>query len=206
MSPGRPTRAVALLAAVALVLAACGGGGDDDARPEPGPRPVETAHKLPKLKRGWDPRVNRRAGIAIGEPPGWTTRNRGTTTILRSPDKLIAVTVTPDRTDDAHDIPLEQFAARTFVALSGFEGELRPSEPRPFKSRYPAVQVQGRGTAADTGVRQRLRVVVMRRDALVTVVAVIAEDARRADKVFSRNAVDAVRTIRTRPVGSVPAG
>lgn len=199
----RITATLATLAA--LAFAACG-GGDEPEETTTEQRPVETAHKLPKLDRGWEPHLNRRAGIAIAEPPGWSTRDRGTTTILRSPDKLIAVTVTPDRTDDAHDIPLEQFAARTFVALSGFEGELRPSEPRPFKSRYPAVQVQGRGTAADTGVRQRLRVVVMRRDALVTVVAVIAEDARRADKVFSRNAVDAVRTIRTRPVGSVPAG
>ncbi|HEY8466992.1 MAG TPA: hypothetical protein VIL04_09335 [Solirubrobacterales bacterium] len=205
MTLGRSTRAAALLATAALALAGCGGGGDEE-RTETEPPRVETAHKLPKLKRGWDPHLNRRTGIAIGEPPGWTARDRGTTTILRSPDKLIAITVTPDRTDEALGIPLAQFAARTFAALPGFEGELRPSEPRPFAARYPAVQVVGRGTAADTGVRQRLRVVVMRRDELVTVVAVIAENARRADKVFSRNAIDAVRTIRTRPVGSVPPG
>lgn len=202
MKPGRFTGTLAALAA--LTLAACG-GGDDGAEPEPEPRPVEVAHKLPKLKRGWEPHLNRRAGIAIGEPPGWTTRDRGTTTVLRSPDKLIAITITADRTDDALDIPLEQFAARTFAALPGFEGELQPSEPRRFKARYPAAQVQGRGTAADTGVRQRLRVVVMRRKGIVTVVAVIAENARRADKVFSRNAVEAVQTIRTRPVGAVAA-
>lgn len=201
---------LARLATVAALLAlsplaACGGGDDGDDEPEPPPpRPVETVHKLPKLERGWKPHLNRSAGVAAGRPPGWAANSRGPTTIMRSPDRLIAITVTIDRTDESLEIPVEQFALRTTRAIPGFEGELEPSEPRPFKGRYRGVEVTSVGVSAKNGVRQRVRVIVLRRPRLATIVAVIAANTKLKRKGDARDATKVVRTISTRPIGAVP--
>jgi hypothetical protein len=189
-----------LAVAVAASLAGC---GDDDDAPEPPPveRRTETPEKLPKLPRGFERHVNRANGLALGRPPGWKATNRGATTLLRAPDRLVVMSLSADRTDEALAADPRELATRTFQALEGYKGTLDPSRPRPFKHRYEAFAVKGKGVAASTGVRQRLRLIVLRRKGAVVMTAVIAENSEVKAPAEVDQAIEALRTLRTRPVG-----
>jgi hypothetical protein len=188
---------LAALAALLLGGGAC--GADPEEADRELPPPPETAHAVPDLPAGWEVRVNRAGGFAFGLPPGWRARNRSTSTLVRSLDRLVAVSIVPDRTRDALETPPEDFARRTLAALPGFEGELAPDRERRFQHRYRGVRVAARGTAARTGTRQRIQVVVLRRGRQVTLTVVIAANVRGAE-ASEEVAERMVRTLRSRPV------
>jgi hypothetical protein len=191
-------RAPSLVALVALLLGA-GACGDDDVQREPPPPRPETAHPVPDLPARWEIRVNRAGGFAFGLPPGWRARDRGTSTLVRSLDRLVAVSIVPDRTRDAIETPLDDFARRTLVALPGFESELEPRREQGFPHRYQGARVEARATAAATGARQRVQVVVLRRGRQATFTVVIAANVRGGE-ASEEVAERMVRTLRGRPV------
>src|SRR5688572_11472323 len=119
----------ALAAAFVLALGAC--GSDDEPQAPQVERQPETAEELPKLPRGYEPYISRVNGLALGRPPGWEARERGVATILTAPDELVVMSLSVDRTDPAVAADPRTLAVRTFSALTGYEGELDPSEPRP---------------------------------------------------------------------------
>jgi hypothetical protein len=188
-------RALLLLAAAAL-LPACG----EDAAAPPGERPPETAEELPKLPRGWEPHRNAAGGFALGRPPGWAADDRGPVTRLASPDELVAVTITADRTDEALELPPDEFATATLGALPGYREPLEARQAKPFRHPYRAAQARATGVAERSGVRQRVLVVALRRDELATVTAVVAANAERPTGPARRDALRALKTLRTRPV------
>jgi hypothetical protein len=190
----------ALAVGLAAWLAACG-DDDDDAAPPPVERKQETAEELPKLPRGFEPHLSRANGLILGRPPGWKATNRGIATLLIAPDKLVVMSLTADRTDAALAADPRALATDTFQVLEGYKGRLDPSEPRRFKHRYEAYAVKGEGVAADTGVPQRLRLIVLRRKGATIVTAVIAENAKVKAPEEVDQALEALRTLRTRPVG-----
>jgi hypothetical protein len=184
------------LLALSAIAAGCGDGSDDPGPPAQAP---ETAHRVPDLTPRWEVHVNRPGGFAFGLPPGWRARDRGTSTLVRSLDRLVAVSIVPDRTPGAIEVPLDDFARRALVALPGFERELTPSRERRFRHRYDGIRVEGRATAKGTGVRQRVRLIVLRRGRQVTFTVIIAANVRgggAATGVAERM----VRTLRSRPV------
>ena len=61
--------------------------------------------------------------------------------------------------------------------------------------------MRGEGVSASTGVPQRLRVVVLEREGATVVTAVIAENAKEKAPAEVKQALEALRTLRTRPVG-----
>ena len=182
----------------AALLSAC---GSDDPEPAPGgERAVETAHELPKLPRGWTPYANAAAGFALGRPPGWAVRGEGIVTRMTAPDELVIVTISADRTGEALELDPGAYATQTLAALEGYKRPLEPSNPRPFPHRYEAVEARSSGVAAGTGVHQDVRTVVIRRDGLAVVTAVLAANAERAPAAEVTAALKALRTLRTRPV------
>jgi hypothetical protein len=187
---------VALAAAVAL--AACGDSDDDQQAPKP--RRVERADELPKLPPDWEPHVNRGGGFAIGLPRGWKADDHGTSTLVRSYDRLVAVEIVPDRTNEALELGLDQFATRALGALSGLEAGAQPSEPRPYKHHYSAVQSRLEGRHAGTGIRQRVSLIIVRRDHLVTFTVAIAANADSASRPAERLARRMIATLRSQPV------
>jgi hypothetical protein len=192
------------MVAAGLLMAGCGGDGGDSAPARP-----ETVQPLPKLPGGWRHYVNRRAGFAIGLPPGWKASIVKPSSLLRSPDHLVAVSISADRTEEALATPLERYALDTRNALD----DLRPSgeaplyenvnggHPRDFKARYDAVAVPARGRAAKGGLPQRLLLVVIRRDSLATYPILVAANARRGSP-FRGQVPGMLRTLRGRPVGA----
>jgi hypothetical protein len=183
-------------AALAIALAGCGGSE----APEPEPRPVEPADPLPDLPSGWRVHANPAGGYAFGLPRGWRARDRGTTTEVRSFDRLAAIAFTADRTGEALALDPAEFATRTAAATAGFEEPLDPGEPSAFEHRYEAAEVEATGTNARTGVEQDVSVIALRRDRLAVLTATIFANAtpgaRRADAIADR----VVGTLRSRPV------
>jgi hypothetical protein len=193
----RAPRAIATALLVAA-LAATGCGGDDDEPRKPA-RPVEVAEAVPDLPPGWVVHRNLAAGFGFGLPPLWQAREEGTRTTIRSPFRLVVMRVSADRTNEALEVGLEEFATRVLSVASGYEEPLEPSSPRPFEHRYEGTQVEASGIAEDGGVRQDVRLIALRRDELVTLSVVINSNAEPAAATERRQALEIVDTLRTRP-------
>jgi hypothetical protein len=182
----------ALAIALAAIVAACG------EKEEPPPPPVESADPLPKLPREWKRHVNGRAGFVIGVPRQWSARDRRSSSLLRSPDRLVAVSVSADRGEGALVLPVERFAARVADALSGFK-RLRADRPRPFRARYEAAAVRATGRTKEGDVPQRLLVVVERREGIATYTVLVAENANAGTKRHRAEIRRMLRSLRGRP-------
>jgi hypothetical protein len=207
---GGTLSALGLGLAVVAVMPAFAACGEDDAQ-EPPPRPPETAQQVPDLPRGWTVERNAEHGFALGAPPGWRSGGAcgrigaagATATVLCSPDGLVTLSVSADRTDEALEISPDEFATRTLNGLGeGFEDELAAGKPRRFEARYEGAAVRASGTAK-TGVEQDVTVVVLRRDRVANFTAVIASNAEKPTEPAVELAEQALRSLRSQPVGAV---
>jgi hypothetical protein len=195
------TRRGALAALVAaVVLAGCGGSDDETTTtaPPPAPPPRETIDQVPKLPGSWHKYSNQRGGFALGLPRGWEAESSGPTALVRSFDRLVAISIAPDRRAEALDDPLDEVADVTAAALTGFRGQLELKPVRDCEHRYECAEVRARGTAKG-GVEQRLQVIVLRRDGVAQLTAVIAANAKKSADESLHLAKRVVATLRTRP-------
>jgi hypothetical protein len=188
----------ALLVGGALVAAA-GCGGDDGSEAEaPEPR-TETVDPLPKLPGDWKRYVNHREGFAIGLPPGWKAEGRPKATLLRSPDRLVAVSISADRAPEALEISLRDYGPQVVEALRGFK-DLKAGKTHFFEHRYQGVRVSATARARESDIRQRLIFIGLRRDRVATYGVLIARNAEQDSGFYGRQAIRMVRTLRGRPV------
>ena len=193
------TRSGALAAVlVAGLLPAAGCGSGDP--PEPDPRPVETIEKPVKLPDRWTRHTNAAGGLELGLPPGWKARDRGTTTRIRSFDEVVVLSIAPDRTSEALDYDLGEFATATLTSLQGYEGELDPGKPRPFKHQYDGAEATTTATSSATGAKQEISVIVLRRPKLAVFTVVVQSSARPDAGPARELAEDVVKTLRSRPL------
>jgi hypothetical protein len=212
----------ALIVALAVLLAGCGAKEEpsttagstetetttstsaDDGAPD------ETIDEPAKLPDGWQTVTNRQAGFSVGIPPGWEERGTpgGQGSVITSPDELITLTITADRTRGALELPLDEFATRTAEALGSdvvgkdqFE-DLFVTTAAPFKAEYDASAVRASGKSARTGVEELILVTVVRRPDLASYVIVSRENAEKKSSVADRDDVkEIIRSLRGRPVG-----
>lgn len=198
MSRPRKTLLRAVVTLLAAGVAGCGGPGATSAPPL---RP-EVPQALPKLPSGWHGRRDRTIGYAIGIPPGWRLEQSRNSTLIRSPDHLVAVSLSVDRNADALELPLGEFAARALTALPGFEAQLEPGKPRPFGGTpLDAAASVATGTTRSSGIEERVTLVVLRREGIVNYTVAIAENAKRGRSARDRAlALRMVRTLRDQPV------
>src|SRR5215211_2859439 len=197
----REKSAIAVLL-VAAAVAASGCGGDSTTTPT---APKEVAQKLPKLPPGWEERRDRSVGYAIGVPTGWEVGGHSDR-LFRSPDHLVAVTLTADRKPGTFDVPLDRFATQALGALPGFKLPLEPSRPEPFKGTpLKAVETSATGAQAG-GLKERATLVVLRRDHVVNYTIAVLENAEHPGSELDRAvALQMIRTLRDQPVRE-PAG
>ena len=191
-SRAAPALAWLALACMPLALAAC----DDDDEPAPPARPRETVDRLPPLPAGWKPLVDGRVGFAIGRAPGWRAERRGQTVLLRSPDELVAVSISADRTLEAVEFPLGESVERAANAVPGYR-RLEVGRPRPFRDEYPAQAVGASGVRE--GVRQRMLFIALRRRDVATYPVLVARNAEMKSGYYYDEALRMVRTLRGRP-------
>jgi hypothetical protein len=185
-----------------VVPVASGCGGSDNAPATTTTTAPETAQKLPKLPHGWKAHRDRAIGYAIGVPPGWKLDSHGGRVLIRSPDHLVAVTLSVDRNGDALEVPVKQFASRALAALPGFRSQLVPSKPKGFGGTpLKAVQVTATGTTKPGRIPERATLMVLRRDRIVNyTVAVLENRQRAAAKLDHSYALQTVKTLRDQPV------
>jgi hypothetical protein len=139
-------------------------------------------------------------------PRGWKTSLVKSSSLLRSPDHLVAVSISADRTEEARSTPLRRYALDTADALD----DLRPNGEPPLyedvKTRHPrepgghyeTVTVPARARATKGGLPQRLLLVALRRDHIVTYPVLVAANARRGSP-FRVQVPRMLRTLRGRP-------
>lgn len=208
MCRARTTLPLGLVVALALAAAGC---GSDETTTEPVPAPETQA--LPKLPKGWDAHGDRAIGYQIGIPPGWQV-SRGRTggvmaALIRSPDHLVAVTLVAARDPQSLEVPLDEFATSALAAVPGFETQLQPGTPRPFRrTPFAAVQTVATGTTKARGVKERTTLIVLRQEEIVNYTVAIVENARRSRSAKDRAlALKMIQMLRDQPVGPrVPSG
>lgn len=192
-------RAFALLAAAVIAGLAGAGCGDDDDEFTDAPDPATERTDPPaKPPPGWRTFANRRAGFTISVPPGWPARARGSATLIRSSDRLVAVSVAADRSEPARTTTPQQYARRTFRALPGFRNLKMQRAREVARSPYMSARVDGAGTLANRKQRQRITVAAFRRPRRVTytVVAFSAPAGGRA--AHSREITALLASLRAR--------
>ena len=186
------TPSVCLAVVAACVAMGCGGGSQTTTA-DRGPR--ETAQKLPKLPDGWKPHRDTTIGYAIGVPTGWQASDHGRRALFRSPDHLVAVTLTADRNPRTFRLSLDKFAEQALGALPGFKVPLEPSKPKRFNGTpLDAVHTTAVGTQAG-GLEERATLIVLRRDDFVNYTVAVLENANQPGSAFDR--VVALRMVQT---------
>jgi len=162
-------RAIALLVAAPIAVVAALGCGDDDGEFAGSPDPATERNDPPaKPPPGWRTFANRRAGFTLAVPSEWTTRARRSATLIRSSDRLLAVSAAADRSEAGRTTQPRQYARRAFRALPGFEKLKARAAGRVARSPYPSARVDGIGTLAEGRRRQRITVAAFRRPDRVT--------------------------------------
>jgi hypothetical protein len=192
-------RALAVAAAVALTVCmnGCGGGSQTTTRKHERP---ETVQKLPKLAEGWRARRDRTIGYGMGIPPGWEVGDRRDGALIRSPDHLVAVTLTADRGSRAFAVPVKRFAAKALGALPGFKVPLHAGRPKPFHGTPLDAAVTTASGEQASGLKERATLIVLRRDRLVNYTVAVLENAERSGSALDRAvALRVVRTLRDVP-------
>lgn len=167
----------------------------------------ETVDDPAELPSGWQQETNAAAGFTVGVPPSWKvapTRG-GQGSVFTSPDGLIVMTVTADRTRGALQLPLEEFATRTaeafgteVVGRQRFE-DLKVTQPAPFEDFYDAVAVRAIGRSKASGQQERLFVVVVRREGQAAYVFVSRENAEQESPLSRDEVKGIIRSLRGRP-------
>jgi hypothetical protein len=202
-----------LLAAGALAAALGGCGEKEEPEVQPPPRPAERSERVPKLPPAWTEARNEDQGFALGVPPWWRLgrdclphgRTPGATTVLCSPDRLVTLSVSADRSDEALELAPGAFAVRATERLGEerYPRGLEAGRPRPFGTHYNGVVLRAQGKAA-AGVEQDVSVVVLRRAGIANFTAVIAANAGKRTGPAVRLAERALRTLRSQPPRAGP--
>jgi hypothetical protein len=133
-------------------------------------------------------------------PTGWQVSERSRRVLFRSPDHLVAVTLTADRNPRTFRIPPDKFAVQALGALPGFKVPLEPSKPKRFKGTpLDAVSTTATGTQAG-GLKEGATLVVLRRDRLVNYTVAVLENAEQPGSALDRAvALRMIQTLRDIP-------
>ena len=170
---GKRGSAPVLVWLAAALLIGC--GEDDDAEREraaqPGDRPAEAP-------AGWRSVRNGEARFTIAVPRSWTARTKGSATLIRSPRKLMAVTVAADRSATGRDAEPEGYARDTLIQLPGFEGSVGAGATRIRGSPYRSARIDGTGSVATSRLPQRITITAFGLPGSATYTVIAFRDAR----------------------------
>lgn len=199
MTPQMPRTVAVSLVTIVLgltALAGCGSSSTTSTHQRVAESPQDAAH----MPKSWKRRVDRRQGLQIGVPSGWKSRIAGRSLLMRSPDHLVALSLAASRGEAALSTPPAKFARRAFASLTGYRHDLVAGPVRSIGATpLDTAAVRAQGVAKRSGVRQKVELVVLRRDHIVSYTAVIAANAKLAPHGEIDLARRILRTLRDRP-------
>lgn len=159
------TAGVLALLAAALIA----GCGDDDA----GGAATQKVDPPAKPPPGFRTLANREAGVTVAAPRSWRVRKRGAVTVLRSPGRLIAITLTADRSSAGRETAPSQYARSTIEALPGFEGSIAAEGRQVPGTPYSSGLITARGRVETSPREQEIAVAAIQVPEQVTFAATI---------------------------------
>jgi hypothetical protein len=183
--------------AVAAACLIAGGCGDDDpTRAETVVPPTSDRPLHIRVPSGWRPVDNAADGFAFGLPPSWTVAPAGGTTVVRSADGALALSISADRSEEGLTTPLPLYARRTVLALPGYRGLRLTASPRVELPGYATASASARGTLIKTGVRQAIELVALRRAGRATLAVTSFRSAAVPRKRYASLTAQLLRTLR----------
>jgi hypothetical protein len=191
--------ALIVIVAVAVVAIVRSDSDDEESTPEQ-PPPAETADPLPSLPSGWGKAASAGGGFALGVPPGWSEKSAGESVTLKSPGSTVVIRVTADRSAEALDSSLDEYATSLLEELGASKSPASADSFEPV-SGYELASVTGRQPAAEGGTKgDRLEVVVVRRPELASFPVLVASDAGVKAAELEPIVARVVASLRGRPV------
>ena len=184
-------RALVLVGSLAIVaisvLAIVGGDTDEDDPPAIAP-PPETVDAVPDLRPGWTVADNRTIGVAVGIPPEWRGKKPENQTLLSSPGNAAVVSITADRTANALQADLEDYALEVAAQIGGADAAVA-------KTPKPGLGYEAAGArSGDT------EVIVVRRPELAAYPMLVASAAGVKASELDPIVAEIVASLRGRPV------
>jgi hypothetical protein len=188
-------RTLATLSALALLPLAC--DDDDGGRDGGSGRPEATEHPATPPP-GWRTVRNPVAGFTIAAPRTWPADTSRRSTLVRSDDRLVSITIAADRSPSGRELSPARYARRTLESLPGFAGRLRRRVGRVRGSPYRSAVVEATGTVNTTSRPQRISVAAFRDDGRATYTAIVFRNARVKPRFNDRTIARVLRTLRAR--------
>src|SRR3954447_9122684 len=190
--------APALALTLAIAGAGCGSSGDSGS-PPPDPASERADHPA-KPPTGWRTVTGGQAGFTIAVPRGWSVRKHGAVVRIRSDDKLLAMSVTADRSEPGRDTSARAYSEETMRKLPGFTRALKPHDAKKVKgSPYKSERVDGRGILRSKHRPQVVTVASFHRPGQVTYTLVVFRNATVLPRFHQRELTKALATFRAMP-------
>lgn len=184
-----------VLLACAAGLVSCGESDDQEL-------PAESADPPAKPAPGWRTIENAQAGFTVSVPRSWRAGTRRTATLVRSRDRLVAITIAADRSRAGRETPPRDYAREVITSLPDFEGSLATGTRQVARARYPSARIAASGSFTRSGRSQRIEVAALHRPGLVTYSAVIFRNARARPDVGAATVTRLLASLRARPPGA----
>ena len=182
---------VAVSVAAVAALAGCGDddGGDSD-KDRITTEAVERGDPPVRPPSGWRTVTNRFAGFTISAPVTWAATTTPRRTVIRSDDRLVALSISADRTDPGRGLSAADYARRTIRTLPKFVGVVDKGISRVPGSKYQSAVLSATGTVSPSNLSQRITVAIFTRPGLVTYGVLVFRNAgvkpRFNDRIVSR--------------------
>lgn len=196
--PAIPPSSIPALVALAL-LGGAGCGDDEEERRTP--PPVERADRPATPPAGWRTVRNSTAGFTIAAPDKWPARTDKGRTIIRSEDRLVAVSISADRTAPGRALSPAEYARRTVRTLPDFAGIAEKGSSRVPGSPYESALVTATGTVRPSNLSQRISVAIFQRPGRVTYGVLVFRNAGVKPRFNNRTISRMLRTFRAQPPG-----
>jgi hypothetical protein len=191
------------------VFVAIAAGCGDSSTSEPADTPRERSDKKASLPDDWRRVVNERAGFNFGIPPGWKaaeTLSRPPSTIVRSRDRSLAVSITADRGPQGRDLKVTTYARRAIRGLSGYRDLKIGAVTRVVDTKYPAAAVKAEGVFERTSLRQALILFALKKKDAGTFSMLVIRSARVPRERYADVISTMVRTLRAQAPRSGRSG
>jgi len=189
-----PSR-IALTLALVLLPAGC---GDESADRKTGPRP-ERADRPATPPPGWRTVRNSEAGFTVAAPRTWSAATKRGRTLIRSDDRLVAVSISADRTPTGRDLPPARYARRTIRTLPNFAGRVDGQSSSLPGSPYDSAVLNAIGTVEPSSLSQQISVAIFQRPGRVTYGALVFRNAGVKPRFNERTLNRMLRSFRAQP-------